>query len=113
MHGELSHGLPDLVTSGNVVLRTDTNRPIVLRGVNRSGLEYQEPSDLGFLAAAEFTEEEVRAIVVDWQCNVIRVPFNQDWVLRGCNNRSAKEYVGALSQVISWAAELGAYTILD
>ncbi len=87
--------------------------PILLRGVNRSGLEYSEPSTAGFLAGAEFTEDEVLEIVVNWRANILRVPFNQDWCLRGRSGHSAEEYLAALDQVISWAAALGAYTILD
>ena len=113
MRGELSHGLPELVTSGNRILRSDSGQPVLLRGVNRSGLEYTEPTDAGFLSAAQFTEDEVREMVVNWRANVIRLPFNQDWCLRGRGGHSAEEYFGAMDQVISWAAALGAYTILD
>jgi endoglucanase len=88
-------------------------QPILLRGVNRSGLEYTEPSDAGFLAAAEFTAEELREIVLGWRSNVLRLPFNQDWALRGRRGHSAGEYLASIDQVISWAATLGAYTILD
>lgn len=88
-------------------------QPVWLRGVNRSGLEYTEPSAAGFLAAAEFKQDEIREIVVVWRSTVIRVPFNQDWALRGRSGRSAEDYLASLDQVISWAAALGAYTILD
>jgi len=113
MQNDLSHGLPPLITSGNRILRADTMNPILLRGVNRSGLEYSEPSPAGFLAAAQFTEDELREIVLNWHANIIRLPFNQDWCLRGRNGHSAEEYRAALDQVISWSASLGAYTILD
>src|SRR5260370_383360 len=69
---ELSHDLPWLETSGSRILRSDTLQPTLLRGVNRSGLEYTEPTDGGFLAAAGFTEDEVRRIVSDWGANIIR-----------------------------------------
>src|SRR5262245_11518407 len=110
---ELSHDLPWLETSGTRILRSDTMQPALLRGVNRSGLEYTEPIDGGFLAAAGFTEDEVRRIVSDWGANIIRVPFNQDWALRGRKDCSPEEYRASLDQVISWASALGAYTILD
>jgi endoglucanase len=113
MRGELSHVLPELITSGNRILRADTMSPILLRGVNRSGLEYSEPSAAGFLAAAQFTGDELREIVLNWGANIVRVPFNQDWCLRGRSGHSAEEYLASLDQVISWTAALGAYTILD
>jgi endoglucanase len=113
MKGELSHGLPALATAGNRIVRADTGAAVVLRGLNRSGLEYSEPSEAGFLAAAGFTREEVREIVLGWNANVIRVPFNQDWALHGRGGHSAEEYRAALDQVIEWAAAFGAYTILD
>ena len=113
MRGELSFGLPQLVTSSNRILRADTMEPILLRGINRSGLEYSQPLDSGFLAGAQFTPEEMREIVLGWRSNVIRLPFNQEWALRGAMGHSPEEYLTALDQAISWAAALGAYTILD
>ena len=113
MRRELSHGLPELVTSRNRVFRSDTGQMVLLRGVNRSGLEYSEPSDHGFLPAAGLTRDEIREIVLGWQCNVIRLPFNQDWALRGRSGHSGEEYMASIDQVIEWAAALGAYTILD
>jgi aryl-phospho-beta-D-glucosidase BglC (GH1 family) len=113
MRSELSHNLPSLGTSANRILRTDTMQPMLLRGVNRSGLEYTEPSAAGFLAAAAFTEDEVRQIILDWRANIIRVPFNQDWALHGRAGFPAEAYLASLDQVISWASALNAYTILD
>jgi hypothetical protein len=113
MNGELSHNLPQLITSGNRILRADDRQPVLLRGLNRSGLEYSEPSEAGFLAAAGLTEDEIREMVLNWRANIIRLPFNQDWVLRGRNGHPAAEYMASLDQAISWAAALGAYTILD
>ncbi len=113
MQSELSYDLPELVTSGSRILRADTMQPVLLRGVNRSGLEYSEPASGGFLDAARITREEVQEIGLNWRCNVIRLPFNQDWALRGRRDHSAAEYLAAIDQVIAWAAALGAYTILD
>jgi hypothetical protein len=53
MRGELSHGLPELATSGNRIIDADSGEPVLLRGVNRSGLEYTDPTAAGFLAAAQ------------------------------------------------------------
>lgn len=113
MRGELSHGLPELTTWHNRIVRADTGGMVLLRGVNRSGLEYTEPTADGFLAAAQFTQEEVREIVASWKATIIRLPFNQDWCLHGRAGHSAEEYLTTLDQVISWAAALGSYTILD
>jgi endoglucanase len=84
-----------------------------LRGVNRSGFEYSVPGVDGFLAAAAISEDEIREIVQRWGCEIIRLPFNQDWVLNGCGSFSGETYMQALDQVIDWAAAMGAYTILD
>ena len=113
MTDELSPGLPALITAGNQMLRADDMSRVLLRGINRSGLEYSEPNAEGFLSAARITQDEIREIVVGWHANVLRIPFNQDWCLNGRGSHSAEEYLASLDQVIKWAAELGAYTILD
>ncbi len=113
MKGELSHGLPALITAGNRILRGDTMNAVLLRGINRSGLEYAEPSSGGFLAAADFSQAEMQEIVLNWRANVVRIPFNQDWALNGRKGYTAEDYRADLDQVIDWAAALGAYTILD
>jgi endoglucanase len=113
MAGELSHGLQVLATSGNRILRRDTDETIRLRGVNRSGLEYSQPTAAGFLDGAGITEDEIRAMTEDWKATVIRLPFNQDFALRGRNGHTAESYLSALDQAIDWAARGGAYTLLD
>jgi len=71
----------------------------ILRGVNRSGLEY---SLTGGPDAAE-----IAAIVRGWGANIIRLPFNQEWSL------TRPDYLETLDFCIETAAELGAYTLLD
>ena len=39
MNGQLSNGLPGLGTSENRIIKLNTREPVILRGVNRSGLE--------------------------------------------------------------------------
>ena len=104
--------LPWLATQGNRIIRTDSGDGVLLRGVNRSGLEYTEPGRRGFLAHAHLTRDEIGRICNDWHCNIIRLPFNQDFALRGRGEFSAEAYLEALDQVIDWAAEFGAYTLL-
>jgi endoglucanase len=113
MNGELSHGLAILAASGNRIINSATGAVITLRGVNRSGLEYAGPDEQGFLSGAGISRLEIRFIVKEWNCNVVRLPFNQDFVLRGCAGRSGEEYQRALDQVISWNSFFGAYTLLD
>lgn len=113
MNGELSNGLPELTTSGNRIVIADTGEPILLRGVNRSGLEYAGADEQGFLSGAAISRLEIEVIVRKWRCNIIRLPFNQDFVLRGRGGRSGEEYQRALDQVIYWASLFGAYTLLD
>ena len=113
MNKELSHGLPVLITAENRILRADTMRPVLLRGLNRSGLEYAEPNTDGFLAAAGINQDEIGVMTQEWHANVLRIPFNQDWCLHGRAAHSAEAYLASLDQVIESAAAVGAYTILD
>ena len=112
MNGELSHRLPHLTTSGNRIVNRETRKPVLLRGVNRSGMEYSEPSNEGFAQAAGISQDEVQCIAEGWNCNILRVPFNQDWVLNGRRSHSAEEYLRDLDCIVRWAAECGAYTLL-
>lgn len=113
MNGELSHNLPRLRTSGNRIISSVTGAPVVLRGVNRSGLEYSDPDEQGFLSGASISRAEIEYITQQWGANIIRLPFNQDFVLRGRKGRTGEEYQAALDQVIYWASMFGAYTLLD
>ena len=74
--GELSNGLPHLTTLDNRIVRADTGATVLLRGLNRSGLEYSEPDEQGFLSAAAITRSEIQTIVKEWGANIIRLPFN-------------------------------------
>jgi endoglucanase len=113
VRGELSHGLASLRASRNRIVNATTSELVTLRGVNRSGLEYAEPGEDGFLPAAGISRDEIGVIVDEWGANIIRLPFNQDWALNGRGNFTPEDYRQALDNVISWAAELGAYTLLD
>src|SRR5580698_2206030 len=113
MNGQLSNGLAPLTTSGNRIVSAATSEPILLRGVNRSGLEYAGPDEQGFLSGASLSRSEIEFVVREWRCNILRLPFNQDFVLRGRLGRSGEEYQQAIDQVIYWASLYGAYTLLD
>jgi hypothetical protein len=85
--------------------------------VNRSGLEYADPGADGrgpdaFLASVAFDEPDLRRIA-GWGANVVRIPFTQDFVLRGRRSAPATDYLAALDQVVAWAETCGLYTLLD
>src|SRR5277367_661624 len=92
MNGQLSYALPLLSTSGNRIVNAAAGTPVLLRGMNRSGLEYSDPDEQGFLSGAGICRAEVQTIVKDWRCNIVRLPFNQDFVLRGRSGSSAEQY---------------------
>jgi hypothetical protein len=95
--------LPRLAAVGNRIVDPE-EQPILLRGVNRSGLEY---------SLCCIPADEIAVIASDWRCNVVRVPFNQDWVLNGHGELTAENYLTLLDQAIADAASHGAYTLLD
>lgn len=105
--------LPQLGTRGRSIVREDTGATVRLCGVNLSSLEYSEPGEVGFLRASGITREEVLRLTEELGANVLRVPFNQDWALRGRGGFPSEEYLAALDEVIGWAVEGGAYTLLD
>jgi hypothetical protein len=109
----LSNGLPWLETAGRRIVDANTRQPVILRGVNRSGLEYAEPGSVGFLESAAISESEIDHIVCGWRTNVIRLPFNQDWAVNGRGAFPAAAYLEAIDRVIFWASRAGAYTLLD
>jgi endoglucanase len=106
--------LAPLRVAGRHLASRRDDRPVVLRGVNRSGLEYAEPSSTrGFLDAAGLAEGDIDEIVRAWGATIVRVPFNQDFALNGRGGRTSDDYLAALDQVVAWAAARGAYTLLD
>jgi len=113
MNGQLSGGLAPLGTSGNRIVKLPTGDPVLLRGVNRSGLEYCGPDEQGFLSGASISRAEIDVITNQWRANIVRLPFNQDFVLRGRLGHSGEDYLKAIDQVIAWASQFGAYTLLD
>jgi endoglucanase len=109
--------LPALAVRGRSLIRTDTGAPIRPRGVNRSGLEYAHPGAAGtgplaFLDSVRFDEADVRRIA-GWGATILRVPFTQDFVLRGRGLATADDYLAALDLVVDWAESAGLYTLLD
>jgi hypothetical protein len=98
-----------LTTAGNHILSAD-GTPVVLRGINRSGLEYAHPIAGDFLAGARLSFDEIEEIVRGWGARVVRVPFAQSRLLEPTTSAA---YLHALDTVVDWVASCGAYTLLD
>jgi len=90
-----------LATEGRYIVNEWTGKPVLLRGVNISGMEYSH------LPHAGMTPDELRLMIEGWNCDIVRIPFVQSRAL------AEPEYVEQLRQICSWTWELGAYSILD
>jgi hypothetical protein len=80
--------LPWLTTAGNRIV-TAGGTPVVLRGINRSGLEYAHPIDGDFLAGAGLSFGEIEEIVRGWGARVVRIPFAQSRVLETASSAAS------------------------
>ncbi len=74
---------------------------MILRGMNRSGMEYSKENGNGM------SEVEFQYICNQWKAQIVRIPFNQDWITNDPN------YVDLLDQVIGWINKAGAYALID
>lgn len=88
-----------LSTSGSQIVDSD-GKQVILHGVNRSGLEYDKKGN--GMSQAEFDY-----ICQNWQAKIIRIPFNQEWIM------TDDAYNNFLDRVIGWIKNNGAYVILD
>ena len=109
----LSAELPWLRVLGNRVV-DEVGDVVVLRGVNRSGMEYTgrgavDPTGTVRPTSREgtgITPAEIAEIVRLWSANVIRVPINAEWAL------TRRDYRRNLDRIVEWSAAAGAYTLL-
>ncbi len=104
--------LPWLAISGNKIVEQGSDQPVLLRGVNLSGLEYSSPEGEGSLQKAKITSGELAHIVTDWRANIVRLPINQSWALTAANY-DPEPYLKAIDFVVNTLAEHGAYTLID
>lgn len=126
-----AHSLPWLKVSGNQIVRGRHSRPgaaskappkpEVLRGVNLSGLQHQQPGwpdqanqrTTNWRDPAGITEDVIKEIATLWKARIIRLPVNQDWVLNGVAGYSGLDYLKDIDQVVDWAGKAGMYTLID
>lgn len=99
--------MQSLKTDGNRIVTRETNQPVRLRGVNRSGLEYAWAGAEGYLASVGMSEAEVQTLTGEWGANIIRLPFTQQLALED------PAYLDAMDTFIRWATAHGVYTLLD
>jgi endoglucanase len=78
----------------------ETGEVRILRGVNRSGFDYDK-------TGAGICEKEIAYICSQWKAQIIRLPFNQDWIMRD------PAYRAFLEVIIGWINNNGAYALLD
>lgn len=88
-----------LSVSGTNIIDEDGN-PMALHGVNRSGFEYD-------IFGNRINADEIKYICDNWKANIIRLPFNEEWILTNT------AYNNFLDQIIGWIKENGAYVLLD
>ena len=91
--------LPWLHTEGNKIV-DENGTMMILRGVNRSGLEYDKNG-------TGISREEIDFICQDWKAQIIRIPFNQEWIMND------QAYNNFLDQVVGWIISNDAYVLLD
>jgi hypothetical protein len=101
----LSYELPWLTVAGNRIVRATDGEPVLLRGINRSGMEYRGDS------GEEWDEAEFDRMACEWGANILRIPFNQDWALAR-EGYDATAYLAAMDRAVSLAGRRGAYTLL-
>lgn len=88
-----------LSTTGNKIVNEDGEQ-VILHGVNRSGLEYDQSGN-------RMRELEFEYICNSWYAKIVRIPFNQEWIM---NDES---YNNLLAEVIGWIKRYGAYVLLN
>ncbi len=121
-HQLLANSLP-LSISGNQIV-TSEGCTLRLRGVDVSGLEYSPYGDTGTGAPTTningTTMTDYVAIAAEavtaWHCNIIRLPFNQDFWF-GCSNSKGTPdqtaYQSEIQAVVNYCSQNNAYVDLD
>jgi hypothetical protein len=104
--------LPRLTIDGNMLRAEGLARPLVLRGVNVSGLQHRRPaSGQGWLAAAGMAESSL-AWMAARGATVIRLPLSQDWLLGRDHDRDPESYLDAVAEIVRVANAHRLYVIV-
>ncbi len=88
-----------LHTVGNKIVDEKDNQ-VILHGVNLPGMEWDK-------TGAGINEAEIDYICQVWKARIIRLPFNQEWIL------TDQAYNMLFDKIIGWIIKNGAYVLLD
>ncbi len=90
------------VLGNRIVASSSTGDPVILHGINRSGMEYTGSCGISW------RNSEFDLLTNEWRVNLIRLPLNQEWVL----GAHAGLYLSSIDAAVELAAARGAYTLL-
>lgn len=100
---------PPLQVTGSEIV-TDSGCTLVLKGVNVDGLEY---SSGGYSSGWPGNIVGVAQMAVTgWNCNVIRLPLNQDYWF-GCGGANQATYQGMVNNIVNFCSTNNVYVLLD
>ena len=90
--------ISQLQTLNNQII-DENAQAVMLRGINRSGLEFDK-------SGAGINRDELHHFIDEWGAGIMRIPFNQNWIL------SDQGYNILLDQIIQWIIEKNVYVLL-
>jgi len=102
--------LPRLTIDGNRLMAG--GGPVVLRGLNLSGLQHRRPSEGQSWRTAAGLSTGVIAGVADAGARIIRLPLSQDWVLGRDHPQAGEPYLQAVDELVGDANRRGMYAVL-
>lgn len=102
---------PQLSVSGNQIV-TSGGCTVRLKGVNVDSLEWYDNNGVAGEGPGNSILAVAQEAVTAWKCNIIRLPLNQDYWF-GCGGPGKTTYQTAVSNIVSYCSNQGAYVLLD
>jgi hypothetical protein len=102
------------VVNGKLVTAVG-NCPVVLKGVDVPGMEYNEFGDGPSGSSPNGNLTSVKVAVTQWGANFVRLPLNQDrWLGTACSAASnAVTYQQDVENIVNWCNANNVYVLLD